>query len=519
MKAASGMGAGVVVETAQGKVEGAARDGVRVFLGIPYARPPVGPLRLRPPQPMAPWAGVRPALAFGAGAPQSPSMMGRLLGIGFGEHDEDCLSLNVWTPACDGARRPVLVWLHGGGFVFGASNQPIYSGAPLARRGDAVVVSVNYRLGALGWLALPALAEEEGGVAGNLGLLDQIAALRWVRENVACFGGDPDNVTLFGESAGAMSVGTLLGTPAARGLFRRAILQSGAAHNASSPDVGAGVAHALLKEMGLAQDDLAGLRAAPVEALLAAQQRVLAELFGRMPGLPFQPVVDGDVLPRPPLEAVADGLSADVSILLGTNLEEWKIFGLGDPTLKTLDHDGLLERVERVVPGACDTGLRHAERAVATYRSAREGQHPTEPADLFAAIEGDRIFRVPAVRLAEAARRHAPHVYKYLFTWRSPALGGLLGSCHALEIPFVFGTTDVPALRGFVGEGEGVGRLSGYMMDAWLSFARSGSPRAEGLGEWPAYDGERRATMLLGEACGAADAPHDAERAFWDGLL
>jgi para-nitrobenzyl esterase len=508
-----------IVETQAGRLAGLREGGVSVFRGIPYAAPPVGARRLRPPQPVAPWRGVRPAREFGLGAPQAPSMMGALLGISFGGSAEDCLSLNVWTPACDGAKRPVLVWLHGGGFVFGASNQPIYSGDRLARRGDAVVVTLNYRLGVLGWLALPALEREEGGVAGNLGLLDQIAALRWVRANVERFGGDPDDVTLFGESAGAMSVGTLLGTPAARGLFRRAILQSGAAHNASEREDGARMAHAVMKELGLADDDVSGLRAAPVDAVLAAQQKVLGELYDPQRGLPFQPVVDGRVLPRRPLDAIRDGLAAGVSILVGTNLEEWRIFGLGDAKLKTLDEAGLVQRVERTVPGADDTGLRHAHRAVETYRRAREARAPAAPADLWLAIEGDRVFRVPAVRLADAARPHAPSVHKYLFTWRSPALGGALGACHALEIPFVFGTIDVAPMPTFAGAGPAAERLSARLQDAWLSFARDGRPASPDLVPWPAYDETRRATMLLGEACDVVEAPYDEERAFWDGLL
>jgi len=219
------------VEIASGRIEGTHEDGVLVFRGIPYARPPQGALRLRAPLPPAPWPGVRDAKAFGAAAPQTPGRLAALLGSPTETYLEDCLYLNVWTPGTGAARRPVLVWLHGGAFSTGSGSQPIYRGARLAQRGDAVVVTVNYRLGALGYLHLPALGRDAEEASANFGLLDQLEALAWVRENIAAFGGDPANVTLFGESAGAMSVGTLLGTPRARGLFSRAILQSGAASN------------------------------------------------------------------------------------------------------------------------------------------------------------------------------------------------------------------------------------------------------------------------------------------------
>ncbi|HBZ70804.1 MAG TPA: carboxylesterase, partial [Deltaproteobacteria bacterium] len=262
-----------VVETRLGKIRGTEGEGVEIFRGIPYAKAPLGRLRLRPPLPPEPWAGIREATQSGPCAPQNASMVGALLGLPATEVSEDCLTLNVWTPAAgDGRRRPVLVWIHGGAFVFGSGSQAPYEGAQLSALGDVVVVTLNYRLGALGFLALPALAEEEGGVCGNFGLLDQIAALEWVRDHAAVFGGDPDRVTIFGESAGAMSVGTLLGTPAARGLFRNAIAQSGAAHNVSTPEQGERVAHAFMKELGLALTDVEGLRAIPVSAILAAQQ-------------------------------------------------------------------------------------------------------------------------------------------------------------------------------------------------------------------------------------------------------
>lgn len=447
-------------------------------------------------------------------------MVGALLGLPATEASEDCLTLNVWTPAAgDGKRRPVLVWIHGGGFVFGSGSQAPYDGARLAALGDVVVVTLNYRLGALGFLALPELADEEGGVCGNFGLLDQIAALRWVRDHAAVFGGDPDQVTIFGESAGGMSVGTLLGTPAARGLFRGAIAQSGAAHNVSTPEQGERVAHALMKELGLSLTDVESLRAVPVSAILSAQQQVIGSLLGSGGGLPFQPVVDGRVLPRQPLEAIADGEASGVSLLIGTNRDEWRLFALADAKLRTLDEARLLRRLERAVPGRDAQGRLHAERALEVYRRACSAVQETSPIALWNAIEGDRVFGIPAARLADAQSAHAPGVYRYLFTWESPALGGVLGACHGLDVPFVFGTALLPALRAFVGEGPEVAQLCARIQGAWIAFAHGGRPAHEALPHWPRYDPVLRTTLLLGGACSLAKAPGDEELQFWDGLV
>ena len=499
----------VTARTAAGTVRGTDEGAVKVFKGIPYAAPPCGPLRFRPPQAVTPWTGVRDAMEYGPWAPQDPGALTALFGTGEVTKSEDCLTLNVWTPAVDGARRPVMVWIHGGAFVNGAGSFALYHGHNLAARGDVVVVTINYRLGVLGFAAHPSLRDEESGASGNWGLLDQIAALRWVQENIAEFGGDPSSVTVFGESAGSMSVSTLLGTPMATDLFRRAIAQSGGPVGAPM-EAGVRTTEMVTQELGL-DADVAALRDAPVERILQAQDAV-EDTVTIAGGLPFVPVVDGAVLPYPPLEAIADGLSADVDLLTGTNREETTYFAIGDRRAFALDQPHLLRRLEPYV------GHEGAVEAAEVYEKARADRgQPTTPTDLWFAIQSDYVFRVPCIRMLDAHRPYA-RSYTYLFTWPSPALGGILRSCHALELAFVFGHLDLPGMETFVGAGDAVGLLSRRMQDAWLAFARTGDPATGDLDPWPQY-GRERTTMVLDATCGLEDAPLDAERAFWDSRM
>ncbi|HUI25954.1 MAG TPA: carboxylesterase/lipase family protein [Candidatus Kryptonia bacterium] len=499
-----------VIETSYGKLAGSERDGVRCFRGIPFAQPPIGTLRFRPPQRLQPWAGVRDAGAFGCSALQNPSMLGPVA-FDIGQTDEDCLHLNVWAPTGDGGGRPVLVWIHGGAFVLGSGSQKLYDGATLARRGDVVVVTINYRLGSFGFLNLRDLCGD-ALPAGNQGLLDQIAALEWVRDEIAAFGGNPANVTIFGESAGSISVATLLATPRAKGLFRRAILQSGSANFVASREQSARVADAFLHELDLTPADAAKLRALPAQPLLDAQQQVSLRLQSKLRGLAFAPTVDGEVLPRSPFEAIRDGFAQDVTVLVGSNLDEMKLFGLMDSEARSLDDAALLRRCERNSPG-------HGERIVETYRRARaEREASAEPPELWFAIESDRTFRYPAMHLAELQRAHQPNTYAYLFTWPSPFMEGLLGACHALELPFVFGTFSDPMMSRFAGSGRAADRLSELMQEAWLTFAHNGKPSHDGLGDWPAYDAARRATMILDADCRVEPAPLEAERRVWESV-
>ncbi len=497
-----------IVTTRYGKLAGEEQDGLYVFKGIPFAAPPIGPLRWLAPQPLAPWSGTREARRFGPTAPQNPSLLAAMKTDG--EQSEDCLYLNVWTPGADRARRPVMVWIHGGGFSTGGAAQSIYDGRTLARRGNVVVVTINYRLGPLGFLRLNDLTNGKIPSTGNEGVLDQIAALRWVREHIAEFGGDPENVTIFGESAGGMSVGTLLAADSARGLFHKAIPQSGAC-NTGKPAAAANLtAEKVLSRLGLAPADTAAIRAAaPADLLKGALSSDGTP--DRELGLFYQPVVDGALLSRTAIEMVADGSASGVAVMVGTTLEEWKLFSAFDPAARSLDRAGLSARMRKRLSAEL------ADPLIAAYEAARARREAAiDPPELFAAIETDRVFRTPAVRLAEAQSRRERRVFNYLFTWRSPAMRGALGACHALELGFVFGTNHVEGMTRFAGSGPAADKLAQQMQDAWLAFAHSGDPSCESLGAWPGYTEERRATMLFGETTRVEDAPLEDERRAWD---
>jgi len=493
-----------VVETKQGKLEGLQEDGVYVFKGIPYATPPIGPRRWLPPQAMERWTGVRSAKTIGGIAPQNPSPLENLLHAPVeGTQDEDCLYLNVWSPGLDDRRRPVLFWIHGGAFMQGAGSRPLYNGVKLCRGGDVVLVTINYRLGALGFLNLNEVTGGQIPATGNEGMLDQIAALEWVHDNVASFGGDPDNVTIFGESAGGLSVGTLLAMPAAKGLFHKAILQSGAASSLYALDRAVDVARTLLGLLGVESGDTEVLRTLSPDRLLGAAQRLAAA--GSL--MAFRPVVDGRHLLKPPLDAIREGTASGIPVLVGSTEDEAKLGATADQSLASLTEEGLLQRLCRGLP------REKAEKLVETYRNARmrRGQ-PADPADLLLAIQTDRAFRLPAIRLAEARRAASQAAFCYLVTWRSPGFPRL-GACHAIDVGFVFGTHAGP----FFGSGPAADTFSRKVREAWTTFARTGNPSCESIGPWPMY-GHDRETMLLGIDCVVAKAPYEDERRAWDSI-
>lgn len=485
-----------IVDTRDGKLEGAERDGVHVFKGIPYAAAPVGPRRFAPPGPPQPWDGVRPATSFGANSPQGAFNLEKFLGGSERPASEDCLFLNVWTPGVDDARRPVMVWIHGGAFTSGSGGVPWYHGTKFARRGT-VVVTLNYRLGPFGFLHLGDLGGEAFAGSGNAGILDQVAALEWVRDNIAAFGGDPDNVTVFGESAGAMSIGTLIGLPAAKGLFRRAILQSGAASMTRSADDASEIAERFLHHAGIRVDDI---RDVPTERVVAAGTEVLKERAAAG-ALPFQPVVDGVTLPRPPLDAVADGSARDVAVVIGTTRDEWNLFALMDPRMQGLDDVALTARAAQLF-GDHDG----ARAAIDTYRR-RLGGAPAGA--VLNAMITDAYFRVPAIRLAEVQLAAGGDAWVYLFTWATPAFGGALGSCHALDIPFVFDALDKAGVELLTGGAAAPQSLADAMHGSWTAFAATGDPG------WPRYDTDRRATMVFDVESSVVDDPMGDERRLW----
>jgi para-nitrobenzyl esterase len=501
-----------MVETANGKVAGkrVPEGDVEMFRGIPYAGAPVGSGRFRPPPPPPSWTGVRDATRFGPAAPQNPGVMQTLWGSRQLETDENCLTLNVWTPATDAGRRPVMLWIHGGAFLDGSGAIPWYDGRNFVRSGDVVVVTINYRLGALGYLHLADLGGEAYASSGNCGLLDQVAALSWVRDNIAAFGGDPGNVTVFGESAGAMSIGALLASPAARGLFHRAILQSGAGANVSDRDRATDMAVQTLDALGLTPDaaGLARLHEVPFARLLEAQE-VVNSRHPTDTQLSYQPVVDGTALPRPALEAIEGGSAVGVAVLCGTTLEEMRLFTLLDNELTSGGEDVVVTRAAAAF----------GERATEVVSSYRDGRPDASVTDVFVAMATDLVFRIPAIRLLERQSAVSPDCWSYLFTMRSTSFGGGLGSCHVLDIPFVFDNLERPGVSLFTGDPPGAQQLATQMHRAWIAFARSGNPNHDGLPPWPRYEAGQRATMELGETCQLIDDPMGAERALWDGVI
>jgi para-nitrobenzyl esterase len=501
-----------VVSTRQGRVRGTLHDGVVAFKGIPYAAPPFGLNRLRPPQPAESWSGVREALDDGLIAPQQQatgSDAASFIPSG-GLPGEDCLNLNIWTPDPGSARLPVLVWITGGAFQFGSAGW--YDGSRFARDG-VVCVAINYRVGAEGFVYLR-------DATANRGLLDQVAALTWVRENIAAFGGDPDNITACGESAGAMSIGTLLGMPAADGLFRRAILESGAAHHVVPLTWAQRAGEELARKIGVAPT-LETVAAVPVERLLAAQLEVSADLAADpdperwgleivATSMPFHPVVDGAVIPTAPLESVRTGSAASVDILVGTNVDDWRLFLVASGAINQITEPVLTGTVQASGAGSVAAYGLPIDSGLAAYRAACPA---ATPGDLLASVQTDWWCRLPAIRLAEAHVNRASRTYMYEFAWRSPVAGGLFGACHALEIPFVFDTLDQGAhqmLGNLLGDNPPQG-LARTMHAAWVSFATGGDTG------WPEYELGRRATIRFDTTTAVVDDPRAWERTLWAG--
>ena len=513
-----------VVHTPSGSLRGAlvgADESVSAFLGVPYAEPPVGDLRFRPAVPARPWEGVREALINGPRSIQPASMLAPQ-----GEAEsEDCLYLNVWAPV--GAESlPVMVWIHGGSFTTGSGGIVWYDGTRLAGR-DVVVVAINYRLGALGFLDLESIGGPEWAGSANLGLTDQRSALEWVRDHIAAFGGDPSNVTLFGESAGAMSVSAHLAMPSSSGLFHRAIAQSGAARHVQTTEAAEATAAAVVSALGVDATDLGRLRDLPADRFREVVSEIEAGGAGTDLPLPFQPTVGRNELPMHPVAAIGEGSHSDgVAILTGTTSEEMKLFHLmatmsgagGD-----LDDDKLARRVGRLLEAwGSDSD---PTTVVSLYRDLHRDADggALDNASLWTAISTDTTFRMPMYEMADAHVRAGGTVYTYMFAHRSTGFGGMLGAAHATEIPFVFDNLDQPFTEVMVGDITDERRqLADELASSWVAFAK-GDPLptpAAGGGTpqlWPPYDLEHRATVIVDVDSSVELRHHDALRRIWLG--
>jgi len=493
----------IEVEIEYGRLRGTVtQTGVSRFLGIPFAAPPTGPRRFLAPEPVAPWTGTRDAREFAAACPQRnvAGPLGAMIGIAAGPMDEDCLYLNVWTPGPCGPRRPVLVWVHGGGNLVGSGSQPRMDGARLAKHGNVVVVTLNYRLGALGFLYAP-----EVGADGNQALLDQIAALRWIRRQIAVFGGDPENITAFGQSAGAFDIAELLAVPSAHGVFDKAILMSGSVR----PHVSLDQAIQTTKVFAAPFGGIEKLRDVPVDALLDQQARLASNAMTAEHR--FAPTRDGGIIPGDVLATLHDGrYSSGVPLLLSTTRHEWNLFSAFDPRSTGLERATLSRRIARRLPDHADEAIRVYSEALATA-----GESVNELA-LWNAFMTDEGFRVPGVRVAERHSAHTPNTYMYRFDRESPALEGKLRACHSIDVPFVFGTHRLDSLETLLGDDSQMDVLSQRVMDAYIAFAHTGCPGAPSLPAWTPYSSESRYVMRLGQACELDLDPDAGPRRFWD---
>jgi para-nitrobenzyl esterase len=489
-----------IVSIRQGSLRGKSSGGVVAFKGIPYAAPPFGTRRFQPPQPAQSWQGVRDAFNYGPTVSKPPyrSPYDKVLPEPVIE-GWDCLNLNIWTPDPGTVGLPVMVWIHGGAFTNGSGAIAMYDGGRFARDG-VVCVTLNYRLGVDGFLLL------EDGTA-NLGLLDQIAALTWVQENISAFGGDPNNVTIFGESAGGMSVSMLLSMPRAKGLFRRAIAQSGAGHHVLSLATAHKVSHYLAEKLGV-EPTLKGIASVPLDRLLATQLALDIDIFEHPHGwgeivtnvMPFEPVIDGEIVPARPIDRIAVGAGADIDVLVGTTTEEWRLMLVLDGAIDRVNQDALVGSVTGY-------GLPAAE-TLAVYSAARPH---ARVGDLLAAIVTDWYFRIPAIRLAEAHVKNNGRTYMYEFAWHSPQFNGRLGACHAMEIPFVFDTLDIGEVEPLLGDTPPQ-HIADTMHSAWVRFAAHGDPG------WPQYNLKQRATMRFDTVSELVEDPRSAERSLWNGV-
>jgi para-nitrobenzyl esterase len=495
----------MIVDAPAGRFRGVEEATVQHYRGIRFARA----ARFAPPELVSAPAGVIDAVTFGFSAPQRSSPLEAMLGSQPLPTSEDCLYLNITTPSADDQQRPVMMWIHGGAFTSGSGSVNWYDGTRLAEAGDVVVVTVNYRLGAFGYLHLEPLLGSAYAGSGNCGTLDQLAALEWVKANIGAFGGDPKRITLFGESAGAMSIGTLISLPGVAPSLHAAILQSGTGDAAGTTDTASTVAELVLRHFQWPAHQAERLLEVSPDELLAAQgaASLAAMSSASEPMLAFRPVIDGTVVPLTPHEALGDGAAAGLPVVVGSTSEEWNLFATWERILQPVTEDGLRVRLTAALGD-------RAEEAVAVYRRKRPD---ADPHDLWAAVATDWMFRIPAIRLAEAQAATGTPGWVYEFGYRSTAFGGALGACHALDVPFVFDALDSPSVELFLGSVQPDARgLATTMSRSWLAFAHGRSPEHEGMPPWPRYDpGGSRSVLTFGPDCQVVDDPGHEERALW----
>ncbi len=505
-----------VVETTGGKVRGYSHNGIHIFKGIPYGGATAGAARFMPPSKPTPWTGVRSSLYYGKVCPQGPrpgwdnDENAFMFEWDDGQPGEDCLRVNVWTPGVnDNRKRPVMVWLHGGGFSAGSGQElKSYEGENLARRGDVVVVSLNHRLNVLGYLNLADLGGDKYAESANVGNLDLVAALQWVRENIASFGGDPNTVLIFGQSGGGGKVGTLLAMPAAKGLFHRAAVQSGSQLRAIQPEDASKLTVALLAELNLSNSQVSELHNVSMDRLQGAAVAALRKLAPAT-GLPptarprrinWGPVVDGKILPHHPFDPTAPAVSSDVPMLIGSVLNEF-VTGIGNPDAFAMPEETMKERVKVLLGGD------KAEAVIAAYRKANPQARPFE---LLSRISAASVRQNAVTQAERKTALGGGAAYVYWFTWQTPILDGRPMAFHCSELPFVFDNTDRCAAM--TGGGLEARALGAKVSQAWIDFARHGNPNHDGLPKWPAFDKGKAPTMVFDNKCEVKNDPDGPER-------